>query len=120
MSRSERRLKKRHYLQTIAALAGVGIFLYIPFAFFYTFANPILFVNEDPATEVFIDGSLVKFEKTYFNLYPWKWGYGVEIKGPLGTQRRIIYPWDQESDSGSVIVRKNEVNFYIKSEPWNE
>ena len=77
--------------------------------------NPILFIRDDPATQVYIDGELVKFDGRTFDLHPWNEAYVVETHSVRGVERRQIYPWDEASDSGTVVIGKKGIQFNMKN-----
>ena len=51
---------------------------------------------------------------------PYFTSYRVEIRSRTGVQRRIIYPFDEGSDSGTISIGKGGISFNLKSAPFEE
>ena len=77
--------------------------------------NPVLFINEAPGAEVFVDGKRLSFVRKTYTLYPWKRSYLVEVHAPSGRFKRRIYPWEGSSDSSHIVVREENVRFYVEN-----
>jgi hypothetical protein len=77
--------------------------------------NPVLFINEAPGAEVFVDGRKLEIDRESYTLYPWKRSYLVEVHAPSGQFKRRIYPWEGSSDSSHIVVREENVMFYVEN-----
>lgn len=76
--------------------------------------NPILIISDDPQSEVLLDLKPIKFEDGVYRLNPWKDSYLLEVRGHGKSKSAVIFPNDSDSDSGSVVVEKDKVEFHLK------
>ncbi len=83
-------------------------------------SNPILIISQDPQSEVFLDSKLLKFEDGVYHLNPWKDSYLLEVRGHGRSKSAVIYPNEADSDSGSVVVEKDKVEFHLKYKGFRE
>lgn len=70
-----------------------------------------------------IDGSVIRIDGVSFlrgkgrmYLYPWKWVYDVEVETPTEVVRKRLYPWADESVSGSIHIDKEGVSVYAETQ----
>ena len=79
--------------------------------------NYIFIRREDPNARVWVDGREVQFEAGTYRIYPIKERYLVEVRQPVGVERKLFYAIDAGLDSGSVSVEKKGVTFYGRTAP---
>lgn len=82
-----------------------------------TLMDPIPIFRKDPAARIFVDGQQLAFERGTAHVIRWKPSFLVEVRSARGTERRIIYPWSLESDSGSISVNKDHTDWELDTSP---
>jgi hypothetical protein len=107
-------------MRTRAALLAVMtvlVFASVCYECLRALFNPIVISREDKSAQVLIDGSPVSFDGQFFSINPWKRSYIVEIRQAATVTKRRIDAWDKSSDSGTISIKKNKVEFYLSNEP---
>ncbi len=89
------------------AMLGAGTYC------FMVYTRPVLIASDVRDSVIRVDGEPVLQGTGSILFYPWRWEYTVEVNTLRQVVRGRIYPWEHDSDSGSVIVDKSGVSFNL-------
>jgi len=104
-------------LARVATLVVCVCGVLVGFFSIFVYLQPILISSTNDNAEVWIDGQqFIEGRQTRY-FYAWKPAYDVKIKVDGEITLRQIYPWDSESDSGSIIITSDGPEVSLATAP---